>query len=302
MYRSTGDERPAAGNGSTAWRRKDLLGLADLSPAEIGLILDTAVPCKEIFGRAIRKLPTLRGKTIVTLFYEPSTRTRTSFEVAAKWLGADTVSIAVAQSSVVKGESFVDTAKTIQAAGADVIVLRHSMAGAARLLAETVEAAVINAGDGAHEHPTQALLDLFTIRERKGRIDGLRVVIVGDIRHSRVARSDIYGLTKLGAQVTVVGPPTLLPPGLEELGVGVSTNLDEALAGADVVNVLRLQLERQKKGLFPSAREYARAYGMNRDRLARLAPDALLMHPGPANLGVEITEEAAEDRRSVITT
>ncbi|MGE5551639.1 MAG: aspartate carbamoyltransferase catalytic subunit [Bacteroidota bacterium] len=284
------------------WRHKDLLGLADLTAEEIELILDTAVPCKEIFKREIRKLPTLRGKTVVTLFYEASTRTRTSFEIAAKWLGADAVNLTVAQSSVAKGESFVDTAKTIEAVGANIIVIRHAMAGAPLLLAQTVRASVINAGDGAHEHPTQGLLDLFTIRERKGKIAGLRAVIVGDILHSRVARSNIYGLTKLGAKVTVVGPPTLMPPGIEDLGVEVSYNLDEALAGADVVNVLRLQLERQKKGLFPSVREYARLYGMNRARLDRLSPAALLMHPGPANLGVEISEEATNDPRATITT
>ena len=284
------------------WRHKDLLGLAELTAEEIELVLSLTGPCKEIFGREIRKLPTLRGKTVVTLFFEPSTRTRTSFEVAAKWLGADVVNLSVAQSSVAKGESFVDTARTIEAAGADVIVIRHAMAGAPKLLAETVRCSVINAGDGAHEHPTQGLLDLYTIKERKGGINGLNVVIVGDIMHSRVARSNIWGLTKLGAKVTVVGPPTLIPPGLEELGVRVSHDLDEALAGADVVNVLRLQLERQKKGLFPSVREYARLYGMNAERARRLAPDALIMHPGPANLGVEITEEAAGDPRSVITT
>lgn len=282
------------------WRRKDLLGLRELSREEIELILNTAVPCKELFGRAIKKLPTLRGKTVVTLFYEPSTRTRTSFEVAAKWMSADAVNLTVSQSSVAKGESFVDTAKTIEAVGADVIVIRHAMAGAPQLLAESVRVSVINAGDGAHEHPTQGLLDLFTIRERKGTIDGLRVVIVGDIMHSRVARSNIWALAKFGARVTVVGPPTLIPPGLEEQGVEVSYDLDEALAGADVVNVLRLQLERQKKGLFPSVREYARLYGLNRARLARLSPEALVMHPGPANLGVEITEEAAADPRSTI--
>ena len=284
----------------TTWRHKDLLGLADLTAGEIGLILETALPCKEIFGRAIKKLPTLRGKTMVTLFYEPSTRTRMSFEIAAKWMSADAVNLTVAQSSVAKGESLADTAKTIEALGADVIVIRHAMAGAPKLLTETVRASVINAGDGAHEHPTQGLLDLFTIKERKGSIAGLRVVIVGDIMHSRVARSNIWGLTKLGAKVTAVGPPTLIPPGLRELGIEVNHNLDEALAGADVVDVLRLQLERQKKGLFPSVREYARLYGINRTRLNRLSPDTLLMHPGPANLGVEISEDAANDPRSAI--
>ncbi|NLG84604.1 MAG: aspartate carbamoyltransferase catalytic subunit [Firmicutes bacterium] len=284
------------------WRHKHLLGLADLTAEEIELVLSLAGPCKEIFGREIKKLPTLRGKTVITLFFEPSTRTRTSFEVAAKWLGADVVNLSVAQSSVAKGESFIDTAKTVEAAGADVIVVRHAIAGAAKLLAETVRCSVINAGDGAHEHPTQGLLDLYTIKERKGGFHGLRVVIVGDIMHSRVARSDIWGLTKLGAKVTVVGPPTLMPPGIETLGVEVAYELDAALARADGVNVLRLQLERQKKGLFPSVREYARLYGMNAERARRLPPDALIMHPGPTNLGVEITEEAACDPRAVITT
>lgn len=285
----------------TVWRRKDLLGLQDLTAEEIGLILDTAVPCRQIFEREIRKLPTLRGKTVVTLFYEPSTRTRMSFEIAAKWLGADAVNLTVGASSVAKGESFVDTAKTIEAVGADIIVIRHAMAGAPKLLAETVKASVINAGDGAHEHPTQGLLDLYTIKERKGGFAGLKVVIVGDILHSRVARSNIWGLSKLGARVWVAGPPTLIPPGLEELGVTVCYNLDEALAGADVVNVLRIQLERQKKGLFPSVREYARLYGLNRRRAAALSPETLIMHPGPANLGVEISEEVSTDPRSSIT-
>lgn len=283
------------------WRHKDLLGLEELTADEIELVLNTAAPCKELFQREIKKLPTLRGRTVVTLFYEPSTRTRMSFEIAAKWMSADAVNLTVAQSSVAKGESFVDTVKTIEAVGADIIIIRHGMAGAPQLLAETVRAGVINAGDGAHEHPTQGLLDLYTIKERLGGFAGLRVVIVGDIKHSRVARSNIWGLTKLGARVTVVGPPTLIPPGVEAMGADVSYNLDEALEGADVVNVLRLQLERQKKGLFPSVREYARLYGMNMARVSRLSPEALLMHPGPANLGVEIAEEATNDPRSTIT-
>jgi len=283
------------------WRHKDLLGLEELTADEIELVLNTAAPCKELFQREIKKLPTLRGRTVVTLFYEPSTRTRMSFEIAAKWMSADAVNLTVAQSSVAKGESFVDMAKTIEAVGADIIIIRHGMAGAPQLLAETVRAGVINAGDGAHEHPTQGLLDLYTIKERLGGFAGLRVVIVGDIKHSRVARSNIWGLTKLGARVTVVGPPTLIPPGVEAMGADVSYNLDEALEGADVVIVLRLQLERQKKGLFPSVREYARLYGMNMARVSRLSPEALLMHPGPANLGVEIAEEATNDPRSTIT-
>lgn len=285
----------------SGFHRKDLLGLRDLSLEEINSILNTAEPCREIFSRELRKMPTLRGKTVVTLFFEPSTRTRTSFEIAAKWMSADAINLTASTSSVVKGESFIDTAKTVEAVGADVIVIRHAMAGAPELLAKTVKAKVINAGDGAHEHPTQGLLDLFTIRQKKGKLDGLNVTIIGDILHSRVAKSNIWGLLKVGAHVTVAGPPTLIPPGLQELGVKVCHNVDEALEGADVVNVLRIQLERQKKGLFPSVREYAHLYGINRERLQRLAPDALLLHPGPANLGVEITEEATEDPRSVIT-
>lgn len=282
--------------------RRHLLGLEDLKAEEINRILETAVPCKEIIEREIKKLPTLRGRTVVTLFYEPSTRTRLSFELAAKHLGADTVNVAVSTSSVQKGENFVDTVRTIEALGADFIVIRHSIAGAPLLLSQTVKCRVINAGDGAHEHPTQALLDLFTLKEKAGRIEGLKVVIVGDIMHSRVAKSNIYGLQKLGAEVTLVGPPTLMPKGVEELGAKVEYDLDRALREADVVNVLRIQLERQQKGLFPSIREYARLFGINRERLERAGRDLIIMHPGPTNLGVEITEEVATDPQSVITT
>ena len=282
--------------------RQHLLGLEDLEAAEINEILETAIPCKDIIQREIKKLPTLRGRTVATLFFEPSTRTRISFELAAKWLGADTVNVTVSTSSVQKGENFVDTARTIEALGADFIILRHSMAGAAHLLAESVKCRVINAGDGAREHPTQALLDLFTLKEKYGKIQGLKVAIVGDILHSRVAMSNIYGLTKLGAQVMVVGPPTLIPKGLTELGVEVEYNLDRALNEVDVVNMLRIQLERQQKGLFPSLREYARLYGLNKERLNKARRDLVVMHPGPTNLGVEITEEAATDYRSIITT
>lgn len=286
-----------------SFSRKHLLGLEDLSAEEIDEILETAAPCKEIIQREIKKLPTLRGRTVVTLFYEPSTRTRISFELAAKWLGADTVNVAVSTSSVQKGENFVDTVRTIEALGADFIILRHSMAGTPLLLSRSVTTCrVINAGDGAHEHPTQALLDLFTLKERCGRIRGLKVAIVGDIMHSRVAKSNIYGLRKLGAEVTVVGPPTLIPKGIEELGVRVEVDLDRALREVDAVNVLRIQLERQQKGLFPSLREYTRLYGLTKERLDRVSRELIVMHPGPANLGVEITEEAATDHRSVITT
>ena len=282
------------------FERKDLLGLEDLSREEIELILDTAVPCKQIYSRDVKRFPMLRGRLVVNLFYEPSTRTRTSFELAGKWMSADVVNIAVSTSSVVKGESLTDTVKTLEALGADIVAVRHSSAGVPRLLAGAVKARVINAGDGAHEHPTQGLLDLFTIRERKGGFEGLAVTIVGDIRHSRVARSNIWGLLKMGASVRAAGPPTLMPPGLEALGVQVFDDLDEALRGADVVNVLRIQKERQKAGLFPSLREYTRRYGLNRARLDLAVDDVLLMHPGPANLGVEITQDLVEDPRSAV--
>lgn len=280
---------------------KDLLGLRELSAEQIRYILETAAVCKDIFNRDIKKVPTLRGKTVVTLFFEPSTRTRTSFEIAAKWMSADAVNLTVASSSVAKGESFVDTARTLEAMGVDVIIIRHSLAGTPRLLADSVGAHVINAGDGAHEHPTQALLDLFTIQQKKGKIAGLKVVIVGDIMHSRVAKSNIYALTKLGAEVTVVGPPTLLPQGLPEMGVQIETNLDKALADADVVNILRIQLERQTKAYFPTLKEYSKLFGVNSLRLDRAKPDLLVMHPGPANLGVEISEEVSIHDQSAIT-
>lgn len=280
--------------------QKNLLDLRTLSKAEIELVLNTAEACKQLFDRPVRKVPTLRGKVLVNLFYEPSTRTRTSFEMAGKWLSAEVVSIAVAQSSVVKGESIKDTARTIKALGADYVVVRHVSPGVPYLLARTINARIINAGDGTHEHPTQGLLDMFTIRERFGRLDGLRVLIVGDILHSRVAHSNIWGLRTMGAKVAVCGPPTLLPPGLAELGVDVYTNLEEAIKGVDVINVLRIQRERQKSVYFPSLREYSRMYGITREVLDRVGPHVLLMHPGPANLGVEITEEAAEDARSVV--
>jgi aspartate carbamoyltransferase catalytic subunit len=283
-----------------AFRRKDLLGLEELTREEIELILDTAEPCKQIFTRDIRKLPTLRGKTMVNLFYEPSTRTRTSFELAGKWMSADVINITASSSSVAKGESLKDTVRTLESLGANIIVMRHRAAGAPHFLARSVDAAVVNAGDGAHEHPTQALLDLYTIREKKGRIAGLKVLIVGDILHSRVAKSNIWGLIKMGASVTVVGPPTLIPPEIEKTGAKVSYNLDEAIRDVDVINVLRIQLERQKKGLFPSTREYVNLYGLNRRRLAKAREDVLVLHPGPANLGIEITQEVATCDRSAI--
>ena len=281
-------------------KRKDLLGIRDLPVEEILLILETAESFKEVTGRDIKKVPTLRGKTVVNLFFEPSTRTRTSFELAAKRLSADVINFAASTSSVVKGETLLDTARNIEAMRADFIVLRHPVAGAPNMLAHTLRAAVINAGDGWHEHPTQALLDLFTLREKKRAFQGLRLAIVGDIAHSRVARSNIFALVKLGAEVRVVGPPTMVPLEIERLGVTVFYNLDEALRGADVIMMLRLQLERQGIALFPSIREYARLYCLTQERLQLASPDVLVMHPGPINRGVEIAPEVADSVASVI--
>ncbi|WP_027356516.1 aspartate carbamoyltransferase catalytic subunit [Desulfofundulus thermocisternus] len=283
------------------WKRKDVLGLQNLSVEEIEVILDTAVSMKEVLGRTIKKVPALRGRTVVTLFYEPSTRTRTSFELAAKYLSADSVNLSASTSSVVKGETLKDTARTLAAMGADVVVLRHPMAGAPNLLAETIPAAVINAGDGTHEHPTQALLDMFTVREKLGKLAGLNVAIIGDILHSRVARSNIWGFTKMGARVRICGPATMIPASIETMGVEVYTRVEEALEGADVVMMLRIQLERQQQGLFPSLQEYTRLFGLNRQRLALARPGALVMHPGPINRGVEISPEVADGVNSVIT-
>ncbi|MFZ5639638.1 MAG: aspartate carbamoyltransferase catalytic subunit [Bacillota bacterium] len=283
-----------------ALNRKDLLGIKELSAEEISLILDTAEPMKEIIRRQIKKVPTLRGKAVINLFYEPSTRTRTSFELAGKYMSADTINIATSTSSVVKGETLKDTAKTIEVMGADVVVLRHAAAGAPHIIAKHVSASVINAGDGFHEHPTQALLDMYTMREKKGRLKGLTVTIVGDILHSRVARSNIWGLTKMGAEVRVVGPATLIPPGIEKTGAKVYYHLNEAITGADIVMVLRMQLERQQKGLFPTIREYARLYGVTRERLQLAKPGVLVMHPGPMNRGVEIAPDVADGVESLI--
>lgn len=280
--------------------RKDLLGIRELSAEEISLILDTAEPMKEIIRRQIKKVPTLRGKAVINLFYEPSTRTRTSFELAGKYMSADTINIATSTSSVVKGETLKDTAKTIEVMGADVVVLRHAAAGAPHIIAKHVSASVINAGDGFHEHPTQALLDMYTMREKKGKLKGLTVTIVGDILHSRVARSNIWGLTKMGAEVRVVGPATLIPPGIEKTGAKAYYHLNEAITGADIVMVLRMQLERQQKGLFPTIREYARLYGVTRERLQLAKPGALVMHPGPMNRGVEIAPDVADGVESLI--
>ncbi|WP_324717656.1 aspartate carbamoyltransferase catalytic subunit [Carboxydochorda subterranea] len=281
---------------------KDLLGLRDLGAERITQVLDTADVMRQVFERPVKKFPTLRGRVVVNLFYEPSTRTRTSFELAAKALSADVTSIAVAQSSVVKGESLVDTARTLQALGADFVVIRHSSAGAPHLVSRTIPAAVVNAGDGANEHPTQGLLDLYTIRRHKGRIAGLRVLIVGDILHSRVARSDFWGLLHLGAEVAVAGPRTLMPEGLERsYGIRRFERLDDGLEWADVVNVLRIQRERMQRGYLPSLREYRARWGLTAERLGRLKEDALIMHPGPANVGVEIDEAVVHDPRTVIT-
>ena len=280
--------------------KKDLLGIGDLSRDEVYLVLDTAEAMREIGQRPIKKVPTLRGKTVVNLFYEPSTRTRTSFEIAEKRLSADTLNIAVASSSVLKGETLLDTAMNIEAMAPDMIVLRHGSSGACHLLARICRSRIINAGDGMHEHPTQALLDAFTIRQHKQRIDGLKVAIVGDLLHSRVLRSNVLLLTMLGADVWIAGPPTLLPPGIERLGIHVSTSVDEAVADADVIMMLRIQQERMQGAFFPSLREYFNTFGMTTPRVARAKPDVIIMHPGPMNRGVEIASEVADGPYSVI--
>ncbi len=282
------------------FNHKDLLGMDQLSVGDINLILDTADSLMEISSRDIKKVPTLRGKSIVNFFYEPSTRTKASFEMAAKRLSADTLSLSATDSSMVKGETLIDTARNLQAMNPDIIVLRHSSSGAPHLLARYVNAGVINAGDGTHEHPTQALLDLFTIRKKKGRIKGLRVVIIGDIAHSRVARSDIIGLRKMGAEVTISGPPTMIPVNAESLGVRVIVDPVKALKNQDVIMLLRIQLERQDKVLFPSLREYSVFFGLNRQLIKRAKKDVIIMHPGPINRGVEITGDLADGPFSVI--
>ncbi|MBX9659286.1 MAG: aspartate carbamoyltransferase catalytic subunit [Nitrospiraceae bacterium] len=281
-------------------KHKNLLSLAPLSVEDIQLILETADSFKEVSGREIKKVPALRGRTVVNLFFEPSTRTRTSFELAAKRLSADVINFSPSSSSVVKGETLLDTARNIEAMQADIIVLRHSSAGAAETLARGVKSSVINAGDGWHEHPTQALLDLYTIRERGMAFKGLRVAIVGDVAHSRVARSNILALTKLGAEVRVVGPPTMIPLGIEKMGVRVFHHLDEGLRDVQVIMMLRLQLERQGRALFPTIREYARLYGLTAERVKLADPKAIVMHPGPINRGVEIAPEVADSLSSVI--
>ncbi|MBI3911092.1 MAG: aspartate carbamoyltransferase catalytic subunit [Armatimonadetes bacterium] len=292
---------PQAERPTLPWRRADVLGLQDWAPAEMEHVLDTAASFKEIMARPIKKVPTLRGKSIVTLFYENSTRTRTSFELAAKVMSADAINISADASSVQKGESLKDTILTLQALGMDLIVIRHPLSGAAAFAAQVARVPVINAGDGTHEHPSQGLLDLFTLREVKGHIEGLTVLIVGDITHSRVARSDLWGLRAMGARVRLCGPSTLMPSGIQAAGAEVYEDLDEALPGVDVVNVLRIQQERQDRGLFPSLREYSQRWGINPGRLRAAAPDVTVMHPGPMNRGVEISADVADAGYAVIT-
>ena len=281
--------------------KKDILGIKDLSVDEINLILDTAVSFIEVSTREIKKVPTLRGKTVVNLFFEASTRTRTSFEIAGKRLSADTINISASTSSVVKGETLIDTARNLEAMNPDAIVIRHSAAGAPHILARMVKQSIINAGDGAHEHPTQALLDMMTIREKKGKVSGLRVAIVGDIAHSRVARSNIYGLTKMGANVIVAGPAMMIPRNIERMGVTVHNNLEEAIRDVDIIMMLRIQLERQQQQqTFPSLREYSNYFCLNRYNIKLAKEDVLVMHPGPINRGIEIASDIADGPYSVI--
>jgi aspartate carbamoyltransferase catalytic subunit len=286
--------------GGFVWNRRHLLGLEDLSVEEIYHVLDRAEKYSEVSTRSIKKVPALRGKVVVNLFFEASTRTRISFELAGARLSADVVNFTGSTGSTVKGETLNDTVRNIEAMGVDIVVLRHSCAGAPHQLAKIIRSSVVNAGDGAHEHPTQGLLDIFTIRKHRGRIAGLKVALVGDIGHSRVARSNIWGLQKLGAEVWAVGPSTLVPRGLAKLGVNVSHNLDEILPEMDCFNMLRIQLERQEAGLFPTTREYAKLFGLNRERMRRVKPDAIVLHPGPINRGVELSADVADGPQSVI--
>jgi aspartate carbamoyltransferase catalytic subunit len=281
-------------------KSKDLLTIQDLSVEEISLVLDTADSMKEISTRDIKKVPTLRGKTVINLFYEPSTRTRTSFEIAGKRLSADVVNISTSASSVVKGETLKDTGKNLQAMSPDLVVIRHPMPGAPKILADNLSASIINAGDGAHEHPTQALLDIFTIREKKGSLQGLEVAIIGDITHSRVARSNIYALSKMGARVRVFGPYTMVPVFIERMGVTVCHTLEESIKDVDVIIMLRIQLERQGDFLFPTLREYSRYFGLDIEKLKKARSDVLIMHPGPINRGVELSPEIADSPYTLI--
>jgi len=282
------------------FERKNILDMESLSVDEINMVLDTADSMKEISQRSVKKVPTLRGKTVVLFFYEPSTRTRTSFDIAAKRLSADSLSISASSSSMVKGETLIDTARNLEAMNPDVIVIRHSSAGAPHMLARMISPCIINAGDGMHAHPTQSLLDLMTIRENKGEVKGLSIAIIGDISHSRVARSNCIGFTKMGAEVILSGPQTMIPKGIETLGVSVTHNVEDAICDADVIMMLRIQKERQKSFLFPSEREYARVYGLSNKRLANAKDDVLIMHPGPINRGVEIAPEVADGPYSII--
>ncbi|MCD6185239.1 MAG: aspartate carbamoyltransferase catalytic subunit [Deltaproteobacteria bacterium] len=282
------------------FNRKDILDMESLSVDEINMILDTAVSMKEISERSIKKVPTLRGKTIILFFYEPSTRTRTSFDIAAKRLSADSISLTGSSSSIVKGETLIDTARNLEAMKPDIIILRHACAGASHMLAGRLNSAVINAGDGMHAHPSQSLLDLFTVREKKGSIKGLRIAIIGDISHSRVARSNCIGFTKLGADVVLSGPPTMIPKGIESLGVSVVKNIEDAICGADVVMMLRIQKERQKNFFFPTEREYSKVFGLTREKLKNGKSDILIMHPGPVNRGLELASDVMDGDYSVI--
>jgi aspartate carbamoyltransferase catalytic subunit len=284
----------------TRWTRKDLLGIADLSPQEIELILDTAESFREVALRPVKKVPTLRGKTVINLFFEASTRTRSSFEIAEKRLSADNLNFSTSGSALEKGEGLLDTALNLQAMAPDLIVIRHGHPGVPHMLARRLEAGVVNAGDGAHEHPTQALLDAFTIRQHKGRIEGLKIAIVGDIEHSRVVRSNVHLLHKMGAKVVLAGPRTMVPPGVGSLGAEVVYDLEEAIAGADAIMMLRIQLERQGRPLFPSIKEYFRLFGLTAERLAGAKEDVIILHPGPMNRGVEIASEVADGPWSVI--
>jgi len=286
--------------GEFVWKRKHLVGLDELTSGEIATLLDTAESFREVSTRSIKKVPALRGKVVGLLFFEDSTRTRMSFELAASRLSADTVLFTSKGSSVAKGETTLDTCRNIEAMGVDIFVVRHGQAGAPHMLARKLSASVVNAGDGSHEHPTQGLLDIFTIRQRLGRVAGVKVAIVGDIAHSRVARSNIIGLRKLGAEVVVVGPPTLVPSAIVAMGCRISHDLDEVLPDVDVVNMLRVQFERFSSTLFPSVREYSRLYGMDAERLARCRKDVLIMHPGPINRGMELTSEVADGPNSCI--
>ncbi len=302
--RSSAPEPQATPTGNATdefvWSRKDLLGLDELSAEEINYLLDTAESFREVSTRSIKKVPALRGKVVALLFFENSTRTRMSFELAASRLSADTLVFTSSASSVAKGETTLDTVRNIQAMGVDIFVIRHGQAGSPQMLSKLVDASIINAGDGSHEHPTQALLDIFTIRQRLGSLEGCKVAVVGDIAHSRVARSNILGLQKLGAEVTVVGPPTLVPSAITAMGCEISHSLDEVLPKMDVINMLRIQFERFGSNLFPSVREYSHIYGMNAERLRRCKDDVLIMHPGPINRGVEITSEVADGSNNCI--